>query len=141
MRKTGTVVDIDGEYVIAAIKRQSACGENCVSCGACRRGTENVRALNAANAKKGDTVEIEMSEKQVLNAAFFVYIIPLLMFALGYCLPAVIVKNNTFCIISAFVFMIIGFFLLRIYDRKTSGRYTPTAVSASGGKNAGKENE
>ncbi|MBQ7986069.1 MAG: SoxR reducing system RseC family protein [Clostridia bacterium] len=84
MRETGIVKSVDGETCICAVKRKSACGENCASCkAACSSREHTFSAKNLAGAQAGDTVIIEMGTKKVLASAFLVYIVPLVAFLLG----------------------------------------------------------
>lgn len=85
MEKTGIVTKIENEIAVVNVVRGSACGENCAMCkGNCSPTSQRVKADNKIGAKVGDVVTVEMSEKKVLAAAFFVYILPLILAVTGY---------------------------------------------------------
>lgn len=84
MREIGIVQNIFGEYADVAIVRKTACGENCVSCkGGCVPSEQIVRAKNAARAKPGDRVAVEMESQQVVKAAFLAYLLPIVFLVAG----------------------------------------------------------
>ena len=83
-----TKVFPDGRAEVA-VKRQSACGHDCSKCGGgCSElmvsSTVTVTASNPVRAMPGDTVRVESSTGGVLKAAVVVYLVPFLLFFLGY---------------------------------------------------------
>lgn len=84
MIQTGKVVEIvDNKRAKLLMRKHSACGD----CGACQHGQENMKlniiAVNEVNAKVGNTVEVDMETKNILGAAFIVYVIPLIALLVG----------------------------------------------------------
>ncbi len=82
----------DGRAEVA-VKRQSACGHDCSKCGGgCSEmmvsSTVAVIAENPLRAMPGDSVRVESATKGVLGAAVLVYLVPFLLFFLGYFLGA-----------------------------------------------------
>lgn len=80
---------IDGSRAEVAVRRQSACGHDCSKCGGgCSellvQPEVRVIAENMAGARLGDIVTVESSTKDVLGAAFLVYVVPFLLFFTGY---------------------------------------------------------
>ena len=72
-----------------AVKRQSACGHDCSKCGGgCSElmvsSTVSVVAANPVRAMPGDMVRVESSTGGILKAAVVVYLVPFLLFFLGY---------------------------------------------------------
>ena len=72
-----------------AVKRQSACGHDCSKCGGgCSEmmvsSTVSVVAANGIGATPGDTVQVESSSGGILKAAVVVYLVPFLLFFVGY---------------------------------------------------------
>lgn len=88
MISEGIVVEINKSYAVVNVKRQSACGENCASCGGCEKNSVSVNAVNSVNADKGDKVLVESKTSAVLCSAFVIYIIPLFVFLSVYCFLA-----------------------------------------------------
>lgn len=69
------------------VRRQSACGHDCASCGGC--GPESaaqvtVVADNALGARLGDTVQVESESGRVLGMAAALYLVPLVLLFVGY---------------------------------------------------------
>ena len=85
MKQVRTVISADARNAKVKVKRSSACGDNCASCGLnCGGGEIVVTARNDAGAGAGDTVELVMKSSRVLTAAAWVYIIPTAFFVAGY---------------------------------------------------------
>ena len=69
------------------VTRRSACGHDCAKCGGCgglETQTLYVTARNHAHASVGDRVLLEGETKQVLGFAVLVYLLPLVLFFVGY---------------------------------------------------------
>lgn len=121
MTKNGIVEDINSGIAKVKILRVSACGENCVECGACDKKSNTVIAKNTLNAKVNDKVIVNMSDKLVLGAAFLVYIIPLIFLIIGYLIGHIISENTG--ILLGFTFMVIAFLIIIYIDKKFNKRY------------------
>ncbi len=69
-----------------AVKRKSACSGDCHTCHGCPHPDEIVvvEADNLAGAQKGDEVIIRSDTGRVLKLAAMLYLMPLLLFFLGY---------------------------------------------------------
>lgn len=91
MKQTAQVTRIVAPgYVEVKVRRTSACASahNCGSCDHCSF-MENapeitVVAEDPHGAKVGDTVTVETASARVLGAAALLYIVPLVLFFLGY---------------------------------------------------------
>jgi len=67
------------------VKRDSACGGNCASCGGCKYNDRIYSIVNnPISAQVGDTVLISSSTSAVLFGAITAYIFPLFMFFMGF---------------------------------------------------------
>lgn len=69
------------------VRRQTACGHDCADCAGCTQvitGETVVLVRNDMQAGLGDVVLIESQTSQVLAAAAIVYILPFLLFFVGY---------------------------------------------------------
>lgn len=68
------------------VQRQSACSGDCGSCGGCGavQQTLLLTAKNAIGAAEGDLVYVETATGLVLKAAALVYLLPLILFLVGY---------------------------------------------------------
>lgn len=93
MRQTAQVTkNIAPGYVEVRIRRQSACASahNCGSCDACALMSNapeiTVVARDDRDHGVGETVVVESETSRVLGAAVVLYILPFLLFFLGYLL-------------------------------------------------------
>lgn len=69
------------------VRRMTACGHDCKDCAGCSQvvtGETVVLVKNELNANLGDVVLVESQSSQVLTAAMIVYILPFLLFFVGY---------------------------------------------------------
>ena len=66
--------------------RESACSGDCHKCSGCGAAKETmiVRAENNIHASVGDLVKVESATGPVMKAAVVLYVIPLVLFFLGY---------------------------------------------------------
>lgn len=68
------------------LKRESACGGNCASCGGCAAPDETVIAVavNEAGAAAGDVVIVESRTNDIFRIAALVYLVPVVLMIAGY---------------------------------------------------------
>ena len=68
--------------------RESACSGDCHKCSGCGAAKETMllEAENPIGARVGDLVTVSSDTKSVLTAAAVVYLLPLVLFFLGYAL-------------------------------------------------------
>lgn len=75
----------DGKALVVRT-RESACSGECHKCAGC--GSKDqimlLKAVNAIGAKPGDAVILSSESKPVLAAAAVVYMVPLVLFFVGY---------------------------------------------------------
>ena len=69
------------------VRRPSACGHDCKSCGGC--GPDSMTQItavaeNQAGARPGDTVRVESESRAVLGLAAVLYLLPIAFLFLGY---------------------------------------------------------
>lgn len=122
MKETGIVKDISGEFCHVVVRRKSACGENCASCGGgCKLQNQICLVKNTKNAKPGDIVEIEIDTAKVLKSAFLVYILPILIFICTYFALSNLSELSA-ALISASA-MVCVFVALFVADRKKKTEY------------------
>ena len=112
--------------------RESACSGDCHQCSGCGAAKEAVlfTAANPIGARRGDLVKVESATGPVLKAAVVLYVIPLVLFFLGYYLGGVWGISSTLVSCLGFV---LGIALVVIYDRKVVKKsdigYTITAYA------------
>ncbi len=112
--------------------RESACSGDCHKCSGCGAAKEAVlfTADNPIGASRGDIVKVESATGPVLKAAVVLYVIPLVLFFLGYYLGTLM--GNLGALISCLGF-VLGVVIVVIYDRKVVKKanlgYTITAYA------------
>jgi len=96
--------------------RQSACSGDCHQCSGCGAAKENLllTARNPVGAKPGQMVTIQSESGPVLLAAFVLYVMPLLLFFVGYLIAEIACGKGAFGGLAAFA---LGIVLAAIYDR------------------------
>ena len=94
------------EVVVA---RSTACGGNCGHCESCVFQSElKTPARNTIGAKPGEKVIIASKSSTVFRAAALVYVLPLLLFLLGYALAALAGAGEDLCIAFSFLGLLLG---------------------------------
>ena len=122
----------DGTALVVHV-RESACSGDCHKCSGCGAAKEAVlfTADNPIRASRGDLVKVESATGPVLKAAVVLYVIPLVLFFLGYYLGDLAGGLGTLFGCLGFV---LGVVLVVVYDRKVVKKsdlgYTITAYAA-----------
>ena len=112
--------------------RESACSGDCHKCSGCGAAKEAVlfEAVNAIGARRGDLVKVESAAGPVLKAAVVLYVIPLVLFFLGYYLGTL---AGNFGSLVACLGFVLGVVIVVMYDRlvvkKADLCYTITAYA------------
>ncbi len=122
----------DGTATVLLV-RESACSGDCHKCSGCGAAKETMifTAENAINASRGDLVKVESATGPVMKAATVLYVVPLVLFFLGYYLGDLLGGMGTLVSCLGFV---LGIVLVVVYDRKVVKKsnlgYTITAYAA-----------
>ena len=122
----------DGTAMVIHV-RESACSGDCHKCSGCGAAKEAVlfTAENRIGAKRGDLVKVESDTGTVLKAAVVLYILPLVLFFLGYYIGDVLWSLGALVGCAGFA---LGVAVIVIYDRKVIRKknigYTITAFAA-----------
>ena len=122
----------DGTAEVVHI-RESACSGDCHKCSGCGAAKESITltARNAIGAGPGEVVIVKSDSAPVLRGAVVLYILPLVLFVLGYLLTA---SGWGGCL--GFV---IGIVAVIVYDRKVAKKeetvYTITGYAQKKGDN------
>lgn len=122
----------DGTATVIHV-RESACSGDCHKCSGCGAAKEAVlfEATNAIGAGRGDLVKVESATGPVLKAAVVLYVIPLVLFFLGYYLGTL--PGDYGALVGCLGF-VLGVLIVVVYDRKVVKKadlgYTITAYAA-----------
>jgi len=87
MTQIATVEEIlSGGYARISVPRKSACGHDCEECAGCGMtgAAIKAKAKNLAGAQPGQKVIVESSTKKLLGVVALVYMLPVILFLLGY---------------------------------------------------------
>ncbi|MEG2453351.1 MAG: SoxR reducing system RseC family protein [Clostridia bacterium] len=102
--------------VTVSFDRKTAC-DQCHMCAVSKSGkTVEITVPNTVNAEIGDDVLVTMGDRYVLTAALIVYVIPLILVAIG------VIVGQQFGVITqlvlVFVALVIGFAFAIFLDKK-----------------------
>lgn len=104
-----------------AVARTTACGGNCGNCESCVFQSElRTMARNTVNAKPGQKVVIASKSSAIFGAAILVYVVPLVLFVLGYTIAHLAGAGEGLCIAASFLGLLLGAGFLVLYQRKRS---------------------
>lgn len=119
----------DGTAQVVYI-RQSACSGDCHKCAGCGAVQEAVTlaARNPIGARPGDLVVIESRSGPVLAAAAVLYVVPLVLFFLGYLVGSLQWGRGPLCACIAFM---LGIAISVLYDR-TAVKKNQTVYTITG---------
>lgn len=125
MDQIGYVVYSDNDTAVLDVRRVTACGDKCGTCGSgCNVPATRIKVKNVLGVKLGDFVEVRMKTSAVLKSAFIAYIIPLVMLLIGILLGMNISKGlgmssyESIGFLTGLIFLAISFIILRYMDNK-----------------------
>ena len=126
MTQQGTIKKLlpDGMAEIE-VTRRSACGHDCAKCGGCgglETQTLYVTARNRAKADVGERVLIEGETGQVLGLAVLVYVLPIVLFFIGYALGSVLFTGAAAGALGGGVLFVLGILGAIWYSRRMKAR-------------------
>ena len=124
-----SVLDNGSAYV--SVRRQSACAKDCSKCVDCALSyNKSITALadNPVCAVEGDIVLVRSDTKSVMTIAALVYIVPLLLFFLGYGMAASYDVTPFPCAAAG---GLTGWLLCWIYNRRLMKKHTASCIIVS----------
>ncbi len=126
MTQQGTIKKLlPGGMAEIEVTRRSACGHDCAKCGGCgglETQTLYVTARNKAEANVGDRVLIEGETGQVLGLAVLVYLLPIVLFFVGYVLGSALFGGGAAGAIGGGVLFVVGILDAILYSRRMKAR-------------------
>ena len=100
------------------VLRGTACGGDCGSCEACHYTSKiRVEATNEIGAQPGDRVEIEARTSRILGAAVLVYVVPFVLFFIGYAIAAALSLGEGMRMALSFAAFALGFVIVVLVGR------------------------
>ena len=118
MTQIATVEKIlPGGFVEISVPRKSACGHDCEECAGCGMtgAAIKARARNDIGAQPGDKVVVESSTKKIFGVVALVYVLPVVLFLLGYFLSEGLAEGMRYAI--AVATFVVSFIPCVLYDR------------------------
>lgn len=121
MEQLAEVKEITGQYALLQIKRHTTCKK----CGKCQ-GAEDMKIKIRVDRdlEIGDRILLEMGSAQLLGAAAFIYLFPLLALLLGYFLGSTYLysflpwSGELAGALTGVACMGLSFLIIKIYDRR-----------------------
>ncbi len=118
MTQIATVEEIlSGGYAMISVPRKSACGHDCEECAGCGMtgAAIKAKAKNKAGAQPGQKVIVESSTKKLLGVVALVYLLPVVLFLMGYFLSVGLGETVRYAI--AIAAAVLAFIPIVLYDR------------------------
>ncbi len=135
MESIGVVISLNGNMATVNVRRVSACGENCASCkGGCVATTIKTTAENLVSADVGDTVKIESNTTDVVRAAFFLYMMPVVVALIFAVITYAMKISDIFVILSSVAAFFVGFKVIKRFEKKLIPRAYITRILYKGVK-------
>ena len=108
---------LDSNYAEISVPRKSACGHDCEECAGCGMTGAAIRAKarNEIGAAPGEKVVVESSTQKLLGVVALVYLLPVVLFLLGYFLSEGLAENWRYAI--AIAAAVISLIPCVLYDR------------------------
>ena len=122
----------DSGMATVLLVRESACSGDCHKCSGCGAAKETMlfEAANPIGARRGDIVKVESATGPVMKAAMVLYVIPLVLFFLGYYLGTL---PGNYGALGGCLGFALGVAIVVVYDRtvvkKSNLGYTITAFA------------
>lgn len=115
---------IDSNYAEISVPRKSACGHDCEECAGCGVTGAAVlaRASNPIGARIGQKVVVQSDTNKMLGIVALVYLIPVVLFLLGYVTMAFLTPSVSIQYGVAIAGFFIGIVAAILYDRKLRQR-------------------
>ena len=123
---------LDADHVEISVPRKSACGHDCEECAGCgvSGAAVHARANNPIGARPGQKVVVESSTKKMLRIVVLVYLIPVVLFFVGYFITMAVTSSVAAQYAVAAAGFVLGIVFAILYDRhlRTQGGLSFTIV-------------
>lgn len=127
MTQTAVVTEVIGSKARIQVKRVSACAHDCSKCGGgcsemMKSAPVSVLAKNPLGAKPGDKVIVASDSGSILGAAVVVYLLPILLFFVGYFAAQAAALAEGGCLAVGGVCFVLALGIIVLYDRLVKKR-------------------
>lgn len=118
MTEEGIVKSADGKTAVVTLDKKTECSR----CGMCafpkNANKIDIRAINRAGAKAGDTVVIEKNGDGKLAGAFLAFMVPLLLIAVAAFIGYYAIGKEIWILLLSLIFVALWYTILVIIDKK-----------------------
>lgn len=110
---------INSEYAEISVPRKSACGHDCEECAGCgvSGAAVHAKARNPVGARPGQKVVVESDTQKMLGIVALVYLIPVVLFFVGYFATIAVASTAIRYTVAALGFFL-GIAIAILYDRR-----------------------
>lgn len=123
MEQTGYVIESKNGIAKIRVDRESACGGNCVSCQGCPSSAVIVEAKDSIGLSKGDVITLFEDSSKVIKYAIIGYGLMALLLVAGAVIGYIITKRDIIALISAAVFLLIGFLIVKLIFKNIDSEF------------------
>ncbi|MFH1683830.1 MAG: SoxR reducing system RseC family protein [Candidatus Margulisiibacteriota bacterium] len=124
MKEQGVITKIiSAKLVEVAFKKSESCAK-CKLCHDVEEGMVAIESVNGINAKKDDTVEIEIPSEELVKGSLVVFLMPILFLIAGYLIGAAVIRalglpgwQEAVGIIFALIAAGVSYFVVGWYDK------------------------
>ena len=115
---------INSQYAEISVPRKSACGHDCEECAGCgvSGAAVHAKAVNSVGAQVGQKVVVQSDTSKMLRIVALVYLIPVVLFLVGYLVPALMELNVAVQYTVAIAGFVVGILGAIWYDRRLRAR-------------------
>ena len=115
---------LDDTHAEISVPRKSACGHDCEECAGCgvSGAAVHARAANPIGAEPGQKVVVQSDSKNMLGIVVLVYLIPVVLFLVGYVIPALLGAPTAVQYGLAAAGFCLGIACAILYDRRLRDR-------------------
>ncbi|HCX63038.1 SoxR reducing system RseC family protein [Sedimentibacter sp.] len=122
MDQIGKIEQVNGDKAIISVKRVSACGDNCKSCGSsCNQKSVTIETDITGDYEVGDYVEITTENEVMMKHILVLYGVPLLIM-MGVIGIVQLLSNSPnkdmISAVSALLSLVVSYFILKAYDKR-----------------------
>lgn len=122
MDQVGKIERINGDKAIISVKRVTACGDNCKSCGStCKQKSITIETDITEDYQVGDYVEITTESEVLMKHILFLYGVPLIIMMATIGIVQLVSDSpnkDMVSAVSALLSLVVSFFILKAYDKK-----------------------
>lgn len=114
---------IDENIAEVQVERFTACGHSCDTCGGCSKKDQFITTtanINHNNIAVGDIVDVVSNTSNVLKGAVIMYILPLILFFVGYFVGSNFSNEESIKTIFAFTFFTLSIIFSFLYSKGIS---------------------